>query len=115
MAQCPAHEDRTASLSVGTGADGRILLRCFAECSVYEITSALGLEMTDLFPPKQRVYGASSKVQHHPSDLLRVIDQEAKVVLVAAWTLANGYGLTPDDYKRLEMAEERISEVRRYA
>ena len=49
MARCPAHEDRKASLSIGEGADGRVLLRCHAGCDHKKIVSALGLEERDLF------------------------------------------------------------------
>ena len=49
MAACPAHEDRVPSLSVGTGEDGRILLRCHAECELGAIVAALGLRVSDLF------------------------------------------------------------------
>ncbi len=49
-ARCPAHEDRHNSLSVGLGADGRILLKCHAGCEVPAILAALGLQMADLFP-----------------------------------------------------------------
>lgn len=48
-ARCPAHEDRQASLSIGEGRDGRVLLRCFAGCDHKSILSALGLEERDLF------------------------------------------------------------------
>lgn len=50
-ARCPAHEDRTASLSVSTGADGKILMKCHAGCEVRDIVAALGMEEKDLFPP----------------------------------------------------------------
>jgi hypothetical protein len=46
---CPAHEDKNASLSVGEGADGRILLHCHAGCSTDSICAALGLKVSDLF------------------------------------------------------------------
>lgn len=47
-AQCPGHEDDRASLSVGKGDDGRILLKCFAGCSFETIVLALGLKPADL-------------------------------------------------------------------
>ena len=50
--QCPAHEDRTASLSVGEGKDGNAVLLCFAGCEATDIVKALGLGMKDLFPEK---------------------------------------------------------------
>jgi hypothetical protein len=49
MARCPAHEDRIASLSVGEGDDGRILLHCQAGCEPSAVLSALGLAHGDLF------------------------------------------------------------------
>src|SRR4051794_2470599 len=49
-AQCPAHEDRHASLSLREGRDGRVLLNCHAGCAWRAITAALGLEVGELFP-----------------------------------------------------------------
>jgi hypothetical protein len=53
-ARCPAHDDRNASLSVGTGADGRALIWCHAGCSADTIVSALDLAWPDLFPTGHR-------------------------------------------------------------
>ncbi|MFA0746759.1 MAG: DNA primase, partial [Armatimonadota bacterium] len=47
-AHCPAHDDAKPSLSV-TESDGRILLHCFAGCSVDAICAALGISVADLF------------------------------------------------------------------
>ena len=49
VARCPAHEDRTASLSVGSGDDGRALLHCHAGCTTEAVLAALRLDMSDLF------------------------------------------------------------------
>jgi putative DNA primase/helicase len=51
QAKCPAHDDNLASLSVGTGTDGRTLLYCHAGCEVSDIVEAAGVTMSDLFPP----------------------------------------------------------------
>jgi putative DNA primase/helicase len=48
--RCPAHDDRSASLSITEGTDGRILLRCHAGCGFSEIVGAMGLEPRHLFP-----------------------------------------------------------------
>ena len=50
QAQCPAHEDRQASLSVSTGDDGRVLLHDHAGCTPETIVGKLGLTMRDLMP-----------------------------------------------------------------
>ncbi|MEU3340692.1 DUF3987 domain-containing protein [Streptomyces sp. NPDC006668] len=48
--QCPSHEDRAPSLSIGPRRDGDgVVLNCHAGCSVDEITAVLGLTLQDLF------------------------------------------------------------------
>lgn len=52
IARCPAHEDKRASLSVSSGADGRVLVKCQAGCTHKAVVAALGLSERDLFPAK---------------------------------------------------------------
>ncbi len=57
QAQCPAHDDRNPSLSISEGERG-LLIRCWAGCTVEEITAAMGITIRDLFydaGPDQRV------------------------------------------------------------
>lgn len=49
-AQCPAHDDKRASLSIGEGEDGRALVHCHAGCSPDAICAAVGLAVSDLMP-----------------------------------------------------------------
>lgn len=49
MAQCPAHDDRTSSLSVGIGRDGKILLKCFAGCPFDAILEKLSIRQSACF------------------------------------------------------------------
>ena len=41
IAKCPAHEDKTPSLSLADGADGKLLVRCHAGCGQQEVIAAL--------------------------------------------------------------------------
>jgi len=52
-ATCPAHEDHVASLSIGEGDDGRVLLHCHAGCSVEQICDSVGLSVSDLYEPAE--------------------------------------------------------------
>lgn len=52
VARCPAHKDRSPSLSIRTAPDGRILLHDFGGCEVLQILDALGLAAADLFPER---------------------------------------------------------------
>jgi hypothetical protein len=54
MAQCPAHDDRSPSLRITEGNDGRILIYCYAGCSVFEVCDAVQVDVSDLFPPTDR-------------------------------------------------------------
>ncbi len=50
VACCPAHHDRTPSLSIGLGKDGQVVVHCFAGCPFASIVQALGVQASDLFP-----------------------------------------------------------------
>ena len=50
MAQCPAHEDKTPSLSVEIGDTGdRVVMHCFARCTTNAVLDKLGMTMPELF------------------------------------------------------------------
>jgi hypothetical protein len=49
QARCPAHADRSPSLSIAEGRDGRVLLHCFAGCTADAVLAALELSSRDLF------------------------------------------------------------------
>jgi len=108
-ARCPAHDDKGPSLSVRETEDGRILVHCFAGCSVHEIVQSVGLELSDLFPP--RLAGDHARPERRPfpaTDALRAVSFEALVVCAAAAALATGEPLSTGDRERLLQAGERI-------
>ena len=45
---CPAHEDKTASLSVGQGQKGAVV-HCHAGCATDAVLNGIGLKPADLF------------------------------------------------------------------
>ena len=49
--RCPAHQDRTPSLSITLGSDGRWLVHCHAGCAPEVVLAAVGLSFHDLAPP----------------------------------------------------------------
>lgn len=54
LALCPAHADRSPSLSIDRGDDGRVLLKCMAGCDTEAVLKAAGLTWSDIFPDGQR-------------------------------------------------------------
>lgn len=54
-ALCPAHPDRSPSLSLWVGRNGALIIRCWTgKCSLGAIMDVLGLCWNDLFPPDDR-------------------------------------------------------------
>lgn len=51
IARCPAHADKSPSLSVRDGGDGRVLVLCRAGCETSSVLAAVGLDFDALFPP----------------------------------------------------------------
>jgi len=49
MALCPAHDDRSPSLSLKETEKGDVLINCFAGCEFGDILAALGLRASDCF------------------------------------------------------------------
>ena len=108
LARCPAHEDRSPSLSI-SDVDGRVLIHCHAGCKFEDIVAAVGMRPTDLFPPTQTHGRPIPRSQRWvPRQVLDAISSEALVVVVAAETLADGGVLTEADRTRLRQATERI-------
>jgi len=120
-ARCPAHADKGPSLAVRENEDGRILLHCFAGCETANVLGAVGMDMSDLFPPdsKRREYPVEGKPSMKPaffaSDLMRIIHFEALVVQIVAYDIANNKMPNEETRERMLTAYQRIDEAVRYA
>jgi hypothetical protein len=110
---CPAHTDKSPSLAIRELDDGRILIKCFADCSVQDILGAIGMDMNDLFPNVNKDL-PPVKRKYYATDLLRVIEFEAWVVSVAAYTMSQGLPLSEEDRTRMKVAQSRIMEAVKY-
>lgn len=94
-AKCPAHDDRHASLSIGTGDDGRTLLHCHGGCSLDAILGAVSLETRDLFPDKPQTkaivatYSYRDEAGGHLFDVVRFAPKDFRQRRAdGAWTMA---------------------------
>lgn len=110
IACCPAHHDKNPSMTIAETDDGRVLVHCFAGCSVEEILNAVGIGFDDLFPPKPETHKPARPMAKPflPSSVLEVLRFEALIVVTAAKQLANGESLDDRDYQRLLVAAERM-------
>ena len=111
VARCPAHGDKTPSLSIRELPDGRALVHCFAGCDTHDVLAAIGLSLRDLFPERLRGAFKREREPFPARDVLKVLGHEALVVLVAASTVAQGGPLDSDSLDRLTLAVRRIREA----
>ena len=104
LARCPAHDDRSPSLSIKETEDGRVLIHCFALCNPADICAAAGIELSDLFPSDSHP-DRGAKPYWNPRDLFLIVKHEVTVVEIAAskfpvWA--------QDDANRVRLAGQRI-------
>lgn len=112
LACCPAHDDKSPSLSIRETGDGTLLLHCFASCEAAEVVAAAGLEMRDLFPDHGEHRRPIPKgARWDWRGMIRALSHETTVVTLAANDLANGRALSSDDHDRLNIAMNRIERI----
>lgn len=104
IACCPAHKDTSPSLSVGVGHDGTVLLHCFAGCTSASIMSAIAVDRTEFFPPKDAPQRSPRAFQTQPAPIPTPADQTpaVKPQVVATWQYHNRAGETVYEVQRLE-------------
>jgi hypothetical protein len=110
MARCPAHKDRTRSLSVREFDSGAVGLHCFAGCTVDQVLTAAGLSMEDLFPPRVSTPGEGQAPERRPysaAQLLRAFSAELQVVWLVLADVAAGRAIDAAMRKRAGVARER--------
>ena len=114
LARCPAHEDRSPSLSVRELEDGRVLVNCFAGCGAIDVLDALGLEWGALFPSNgSRVTDLPQSHARIPArDLLEIISEETSVVAIVAADMLQKRSVSETDWTRLAQAAARIGRAR---
>ena len=101
IAKCPAHEDRSPSLSVKEGQRG-VMLHCHAGCSFAAIVEALGLKQSDTF---YESLSAPQRRQRATKAILKSACSESLVIVCAASPTAP---LNDEDRARLKTATLRL-------
>ena len=112
-ARCPAHDDKGPSLSIKETPEGVVLLRCFAECAVSEVVSAVGLDLADLFPPRESHHGPLLRRRLLAAgQALDLLHDEAQLIALFGSNIAHGVELTDADRDRCLTAAGRIAYLR---
>jgi len=113
-ARCPAHPDKSPSLSVRETPDGAVLLHCFGGCETAEIVASLGLELSDLFPPRDKPTGTPKKIANllTAGQALELLHTEATLIAIALTNFFKGTAVAETDMTRLRQAAGRIGLLR---
>jgi hypothetical protein len=89
-AQCPAHDDNRASLSVGPRRDGKgVVITCHAGCDIADIVAALGLSVSDLFDDAGMREAYSDRATYPYSDGRKVHRDPNKEFRQSGYTKGN--------------------------
>jgi hypothetical protein len=120
IARCPAHDDKTASLSITAGDDGRVLAHCFAGCPFIEIVAAVHLEVADLFvrrPTSEMTWSERLALREKAREsqwaaALNALVLEVTITQLAARDVRAGKTLDDEDFKRLRIACQRIDHAK---
>ena len=115
LARCPAHDDKSPSLSIRELPDGRILLHDFASCSIEEILNSVELTFDALFP--ERAIGNHIPRERRPfnsSDVLAALTFEINVASIILDRMVNDKDITAGDWLRFKTAADRIRSAKEF-
>ena len=119
IARCPAHEDKSPSLSIKQAGD-RVLVHCFAGCHTGDVLAAVGLDLKDLFDrPLEHQGKPLTRYQKRrygqAAEALKALLHEVRIVYVLAEQMAAGFNLDPAELERLKLAMTRIANAQAVA
>lgn len=116
IACCPAHSDKNPSMTITEKDDGRVLIHCFAGCSVDSILGAVGMTFSDIYPEREADPYQPNKPERmpfNPRDVLAAVSTESLIVALSGAQVANGEPLDDVNRKRLMLAVERLQDAAR--
>ena len=114
LSRCPAHDDRSPSLSIKDGDDGRVLIHCFAGCEPQSVLDAIGMTFSDIMPER---IGTEHYHNGNPNwiparDALATLDHESLVVSIIGADFLEQREIDEPTWDRLGQAVNRINSIR---
>ncbi len=109
VARCPAHDDRSPSLSIRDCDDGRVLVHCHAQCQIEDVLDAVGLGFSDLMPERVGTEHRYKplKSRFDARQVLAGISHEIMVVCLIADRMASS--ADDQDQARLMLSAARLN------
>ncbi len=113
ITRCPAHEDRSPSLSIRE-IDDRVLLHDFGGCDTSAVLAALGLSLADLFDKPLALHMRPAGPRIPAIDVLLALDHEMTVAVLFIEDAA-ARPLNEQEQARFALAVSRIKSGLHYA
>ena len=113
IARCPAHDDKSPSLSIMDGDDGKALLHCFAGCESSDVVAAIGLSMSDLFPDTAKPCDSAVITKRKHGAMREILSDEQFYAAIFDADIAKGKSVTHQEVARSSLAKHRIWKTER--
>lgn len=114
QACCPAHDDKSPSVSIRELSDGAVLVHCFAGCSVHEIVAAAGLDIAELFPEKTEHYVPRQKMPFTHREAMAALVPEIFTIALIGRQMMSGIPNDEKTQQALILAVSRVSAAHSY-
>ncbi len=113
-ARCPSHDDKGPSLSVRETPEGAVLLHCFAGCDSFEVAASVGIEMHELFPPREKLANSPTRIAKllTAGQALELLEDDAAFLAILASDICSEKDVTPSDRVHALTVAGRIGKVR---
>ena len=109
IACCSAHNDKSPSLAIREVEPDKILLKCFAGCSVEEIVNAIGLNLGDLMPTSAPdALRKASPIPFNARDVLACLNHDASLLAIFISDVTQNKPISPEEAANAYKAACRI-------
>lgn len=107
---CPAHKSAGRTLAIRED-NGRVLLKCFAECDAGAVLGAVGLSFSDLY---DRPLGNFAPIRRpfRADDVQDVLLHESTTLAILASDFAEKKTLSPLEFERIFRVASRLNRLK---
>lgn len=98
IACCPAHQDKSPSMTIREVEPDHLLVYCFAGCEAEAILGAIGLTFTDVHPDRAMdEVRKPSRIPFNSRDVLAAMQSDAGILFLTLCDLRKGKVLSIDE------------------
>ena len=112
QACCPAHDDRSPSLSIKEDASGKVLIHCWAGCDTRDVMAAIGLTLSDLFPDSLERNNRDTMPEWKRREYKETLSHEVLVIECYKADRQAGKAIETEDLERVSVALVRSKIIR---